>query len=53
LLEFNPYAVQFRYEAFDEIGEPLPRGEVIERVGALLRWVERLLTAASDDSSLD
>ena len=45
LLEFNPYAVQFRYEAFDEIGEPLKRGQVIERVGALLRQVENLLDA--------
>jgi HEPN domain-containing protein len=45
LLEFNPYAVQFRYEAFAEIGEPLKRGKVIERVGALLCRVEDLLNA--------
>ena len=43
LLEFNPYAVQFRYAAFDEIGTPLPRVKVIERVGTLLCRVEGLL----------
>jgi len=43
LLEFNPYAVQFRYEAFDEIGTPLERAKVIKRVGTLLNHVERLL----------
>jgi len=43
LLEFNPYAVQFRYEAFDEIGEPLNREQVIERVGVVLHYVESLL----------
>ncbi len=44
LLEFNPYAVQFRYMAFAEMGEPLKRSAVIERVGGLLRRVEDLLT---------
>lgn len=45
LLEFNPYAVQFRYTAFVEMGEPLKRIKVIERVGELLRRVENLLTS--------
>lgn len=43
LIEFNPYAVQFRYEAFDEIGEPLDRDTVIARVGELVRQVQALL----------
>ena len=43
LLEFNAYAVQFRYEAFTEIGEPLRRRKVTQRVGALLRHVEDLV----------
>lgn len=46
LLEFNPYAVQFRYTAFAEIGEPLNRLEAIKRVGELLRSVEDLLESA-------
>jgi len=45
LLEFNPYAVQFRYTAFAEIGEPLMRNETNERVGELLSRVEHLLTS--------
>jgi len=47
LLEFNPYAVQFRYTAFAEIGEPLNRIEAIWRVGALLRSVEDLLSSTA------
>jgi len=46
LLEFNPYAVQFRYTAFPEIGEPLNRLEAIKRVEELLRRVEDLLKSA-------
>lgn len=46
LLEFTPYAVQFRYAAFDEVGELLAREAVIERVSALLRQVENLLISA-------
>jgi HEPN domain-containing protein len=46
LLEFSPYAVQYRYEAFDEIGDPLDRKTVRERVGDLLRKVEALVEAA-------
>lgn len=44
LIEFNPYAVQFRYEAFDEIGgDPLQRGIAITRVSELVRKVEELV----------
>ncbi|HHY47316.1 MAG TPA: HEPN domain-containing protein [Firmicutes bacterium] len=43
LIEFNLYAVQFRYEAFDGIGEPLERDVVIVRVGELVRKVQALI----------
>jgi len=43
LVEFNPYAVQFRYEAFDELGSPLDRDAVKNQVGDLLRMVEKLI----------
>jgi HEPN domain-containing protein len=36
LVEFNPYAVQYRYDAFEEMGSPLDRRAVIARVGELL-----------------
>ncbi len=42
LIEFNPYAVQFRYEAFDEIGEPLNREIVGARINELVRKIEAL-----------
>ena len=43
LIEFNPYAVQYRYEAFDEIGNGLDRGAVNERIANLLREVEAII----------
>ena len=43
LIELNPYAVQFRYEAFDEMGEPLNREAVIARVDELVRKIEILI----------
>jgi hypothetical protein len=36
LLEFNPYAVQFRYEAFEELGASFDRSAVIRRVTGLI-----------------
>jgi HEPN domain-containing protein len=51
LLEFNPYAVQLRYEAFDELGEPLDRKYVVERVTALLEQVKRLLNVIDPQSA--
>jgi HEPN domain-containing protein len=43
LIEFNPYAVQFRYEAFNEIGEPLDRDAVSARVDELVRKIGELI----------
>lgn len=43
LIEFNPYAVQYRYEAFDEIGNRLDRDAVNERIADLLREMEAII----------
>jgi HEPN domain-containing protein len=43
LVDFNPYAVQFRYEAFDELGSPLDRNAVQNQVDDLLRMVEKFI----------
>jgi HEPN domain-containing protein len=42
LVEFNPYAVQFRYEAFDELGSSLDRNAVKKQIYDLLRMVQQL-----------
>jgi HEPN domain-containing protein len=39
-IEFNAYAVQYRYEAFVELGRPLDRKAAIELVGELMAAVE-------------
>lgn len=46
LVEFNPYAVQFRYEAFDELGSPLDRGAVVGGIQKLLHAVDRVIAEA-------
>lgn len=46
LVEYNVYAVQFRYEAFDTPDEVLDRTEVIDRVRGVVHRVERLVVAA-------
>jgi HEPN domain-containing protein len=40
LIDFNPYAVQFRYEAYDEVGNPVDRNQVIQRVKQVLNEVK-------------
>jgi HEPN domain-containing protein len=42
LLDLNPFAVQFRYDIFDD--EPLDHGVMLAKVTALLDHVEGLLT---------
>lgn len=44
VVEYNFFAVQFRYEAFDQIEEPLDRPAVIARVADLVKRVESLLS---------
>jgi len=46
LVEFNLFAVQFRYEAFDLFEEVLDREAVIRRVIALVQRVERVVGEA-------
>jgi HEPN domain-containing protein len=43
LIEFNPFAVEFRYEAFEDLGEPLERDMVITRVADMVYRVQRLI----------
>ncbi len=43
-IEYNTFAVQFRYEAFELTDEqPLPRQDVIRQVADLMEFVRRLL----------
>lgn len=51
LIDYNPYAVQFRYVA-DSSVKPIDRNMAVERVEALMEHVRRLFTdpgEASDD----
>lgn len=42
-IEYNAFAVQFRYEAFELANEPLPRQDVIQQVADLLEHVKQLM----------
>ena len=42
LIEYNPYAVQFRYESYDSDAEPIDREEAVQRLEALRQQVRRL-----------
>ncbi len=42
-MEYNLFAVQFSYEAFNAVEETLDRPAVISRVNDLLQDVERFL----------
>lgn len=42
-IEFNAYAVQYRYEALDEVGQPLDRTATIILVNRLLSAVDGLI----------
>ena len=47
--ELNPFAVQFRYEAFVDLEEkPLDRNDILERVNSLFRHVEKLISNCHD-----
>jgi HEPN domain-containing protein len=47
LVEYNLFAVQFRYEAFELFEEALDREAVIQRVAALTQRVEAVLAEAA------
>jgi HEPN domain-containing protein len=44
LIEYNPFAVQYRYEAFPETGPSLDRRAACERVADLLQTVRGMLS---------
>ena len=46
LIEYNPYAVQFRYEISESESAPIDRQEAVGRLEALLREVHRRLPDA-------
>ena len=43
MIEYNAYAIQFRYEAFGMSGEPIDRDEALERIENLIAQVERVV----------
>ena len=43
LIEYNAFAIQFRYENLAEDEEPLKRAAVVQRVGDLVTKVERMV----------
>ena len=43
LIELNPYAVQYRYEAFEDLGSPIDRSAVQTAVHALISAVSDLV----------
>ncbi len=44
LLEFTDFGVAFRYEAFPDFEGDIDRRDCVERVGRLLKHVQRILT---------
>ena len=48
LIEYNAYAVQFRYEDYEIDAEPLDREEALRRVEPLLEQVRRRLTEVEE-----
>ncbi|MDE0407630.1 MAG: HEPN domain-containing protein [Alphaproteobacteria bacterium] len=45
LVEYTPYAMQFRYTGQDMLAGSLDRGKIVEEVSALLEEVRRRLTS--------
>jgi HEPN domain-containing protein len=45
LVEYNTFAVRFRYEAFDASEEPLNRKETLREVEELIRHIEKLIAS--------
>ncbi len=46
LIEYNPYAVQFRYGSFENEASPIDRQEAVRRLEALRRQVRQRLPDA-------
>lgn len=47
--EFNAFAVQFRYEAYSDLGSTLDRAEIVRRIGELVSKVEAVLQGIGQD----
>jgi hypothetical protein len=47
LEDYTPFAVQYRYEAYDEMEEVLDRDEAIQNVGSFLIHVQRIIDFAN------
>ena len=45
LIEYNPYAVQLRYESYDSDAEPIDREEAVQRLETLRQQVRQRLAA--------
>ena len=43
LIDLSDFAVQFRYESFEDLGGDLDRAEVVLQVGKLVEFVEKLI----------
>ncbi|MBF0272622.1 MAG: HEPN domain-containing protein [Magnetococcales bacterium] len=50
LAELSPFAVQFRYESFDELGADLDYQTILTQVRELVTQVETLRTAVTKES---
>lgn len=46
LVELNPYAVQYRYEAFDEMSGSIDRDTIVRRVDELMSLVDSFVSSA-------
>ena len=46
LVELNPYAVQYRYEAFDEMSGSIDRATIVRRVDELMSLVDSFVSSA-------
>ncbi len=49
-IEYNTYAVQYRYEAFEMEEPPIDRKAVIKKVGRLIKKISTLLSKKSSPS---
>ena len=47
LVEYNPFAVRFRYETFDALDEPLDRNVTLQEVEKLIMHIENLINEAT------
>ena len=50
LVDFTDFAVQFRYDAFEDFEDDLDRDEIVQKIQNFVDHVEKLLNTASTDS---